>query len=154
MFSLLEFLFGSQGSIAETDPTKELEKKIQILQNQVNSLQQRVTKLENQKSERSEQEENLNMLSKDQNLRFKSTSDREPIQHTLMQIEEENLANFSQPLAEVEGMESDILSEVYKMAGNEPFQTQQSNIPLTQNGPYVKTSEWRSLGKISEAERK
>lgn len=46
--ALQEFLFGSQGSIANTDPTKGLEEKIQSLQNQLNSLQQRVVHLENQ----------------------------------------------------------------------------------------------------------
>ena len=68
-----------------------MEEKIQILQNQVNSLQQRVIDLENQNLEK---KGNLNMLSKAQNIRFKRTSKSEPSEHTLTQIKEANAANF------------------------------------------------------------
>ena len=51
--ALFDFLFGLQGSIAETDPTqefkafKEMEEKIQRLQNEVDFLKQKLKNLEN-----------------------------------------------------------------------------------------------------------
>lgn len=59
---LLEFLFGSQDSIAGPETKNHLNDKIERLQNQVNSLQNRIVQLENQNSDR---ERNLNMLSAD-----------------------------------------------------------------------------------------
>jgi hypothetical protein len=46
--ALQEFLFGSQDSIAPTPPSKDLEAKIEKLQNQVDSLQEKVIDLGNQ----------------------------------------------------------------------------------------------------------
>ena len=44
---LLAFLFGSQDSMASTNPQNQLEEIIRNLQNQVSSLQQRTSALEN-----------------------------------------------------------------------------------------------------------
>jgi hypothetical protein len=43
---LLQFLFGSQDSIAEPDTQNHVNEKIEALQNQVNSLQDRIRDLE------------------------------------------------------------------------------------------------------------
>ena len=49
--ALLEFLFGSQDSLAASETQNHLNEKIETLQNQVNSLQERVIHLENQNLE-------------------------------------------------------------------------------------------------------
>ena len=47
---LLEFLFGSQESIASTEVQNDLKDKIESLENQVNSLQHKIIELENEQT--------------------------------------------------------------------------------------------------------
>jgi len=69
--ALLQFLFGSQESIAPTEIQKYLKDKIESLESQVFSLQQRVSHLENQNLEK---DMKANMLSEAPKTTVKASS--------------------------------------------------------------------------------
>jgi len=106
--ALQEFLFGSQGSIpysdsTQADPNKEfkaLEDKIQILENQVNSLQQKIIDFEHEYPLRS-------ILKGPESLKSIELYDS----RVGNQRKGSNLTNSDQSFQKVEGMKSEILSE-------------------------------------------
>ena len=149
--ALLQFLFGSQESIAETDSTKGLaeqlallQEKIQTLQNEVNSLKEKVinleanvddslfdfeTKYENQINDFEEnQTRNSNYLLRGQTNALESSKG----DSTLKPMKGSNLTN----------------SDQFKPRS----ESQKYNIPLEQK-PVQNGANFKTLAKISEEEK-
>jgi len=145
---LLEFLFGSQTILSATDVDmikefQSLKEKMEILQNQVNSLQEKVIHLENQR--------NLNVLSEAQNIRFKRGQRSEQGNYTLevkkddsrlgseasRQTDErkENPVENRSEATFAKRVDSNILSDAPKTSLNTHLESEQYNLSSRQKQP-------------------
>ena len=149
---LLQFLFGSQDSIAGLETQNHLNEKIETLQNQVNSLQDRIrdleTTLENSKYALSDALEAPNAIKIIQQGDSILKGNNDPYW-------EKNHQDMNRP----DNLGSNVLSEASKIDFKTLSNTQQYNIPsnqkkgLTEATQRGNQSNFITLGKISEQEK-
>jgi len=157
---LLQFLFGSQDSIAEPETQNHVNEKIEALQNQVNSLQERVLKLENQIS-RNEvpslvQDQTTNLKGEGSRTGFLEASNSEEYDSTLRAEKGPYLGGNDRKIhfgvPEGEKVDSNPISAPDGRPKIQPSQTQLANSSLNQTQAENK-SNFLTFSQISEEEK-
>ena len=146
---LLQFLFGSQDSIAEPETQNHVNEKIEALQNQVNSLQDRIRDLE---TTRDNSKYALSRTRMDEKTPFTSQQGNSTLEVKKGPYLPENDSEVRNPTYQRKGMESKSISDPPKIDFQQLSKSEEYNLSLNQE-KALNEPNFITLGKISEEEK-